>query len=207
MPNSSKFPVLSLINREWRQRIVRTNRPLRVLDFGCAQGFFSLNLAELGATVHGIEIDKRNVALCNALAAEHKDLKAGFEHNTIEQIIMSLERDGYDLVLGLSVFHHLVGRYGIQSVQKLLSILAVQTAVGIYEMALAVEPFHWAAAQPQNPRDLLQGYTFVHQFAEHKHNVSPILRPCMPLATSIVLNDWVEILKLKNSYGHKSLKS
>jgi 2-polyprenyl-3-methyl-5-hydroxy-6-metoxy-1,4-benzoquinol methylase len=31
-------------------------RPLRVLDLGCAQGFFSHSLSQLGAQVHGVDL-------------------------------------------------------------------------------------------------------------------------------------------------------
>jgi O-antigen chain-terminating methyltransferase len=161
----------------YRTLEAKLNRPLRVLDLGCAQGFFSLSLAELGATVRGIDLESNTIPLCNALAAERPRLKIEFAQDLVERVIAYLEHDQYDLVLGLSVFHHLVRRHGIELTQKMLAILAEKTAVGIYEMALAAEPASWAAQQPQNPRDLMQAYAFVHEFARHPHHLSAAWRP------------------------------
>jgi O-antigen chain-terminating methyltransferase len=161
----------------YRTLEAKLGRPLRVLDLGCAQGFFSFSLAELGATVHGVDLENRDISLCKALAAEHADFKVRFEQDLVEKIIIYLEQDQYDLVLGLSVFHHLVRNHGIDLVQKMLAALAEKTIAGVYEMALAAEPMSWAGAQPQNPRDLLQGYAFVHEFARHPHHLSAFWRP------------------------------
>jgi SAM-dependent methyltransferase len=155
----------------------KLGRPLRVLDLGCAQGFFSLSLAELGATVRGIDFESKTIPLCTALAGERPRLRVTFGQDLVERVIAYLEHDQYDLVLGLSVFHHLVRRHGLELTQKMLAIVAEKTTVGIYEMALAAEPASWAAAQPQNPRDLLQSYAFVHEFARHPHHMSEIWRP------------------------------
>ncbi|MFN3630625.1 MAG: class I SAM-dependent methyltransferase, partial [Casimicrobiaceae bacterium] len=87
-------------------------RPLRVLDLGCAQGFFSLQLAERGAHVLGIDFLPENIALCQALAAEHPALAVRFEHDRIEAVVARLSPGEFDLVLGLSVFHHLAHAQG-----------------------------------------------------------------------------------------------
>ncbi len=43
-------------------------KKLRVLDLGCAQGFFSFSLAQsLGAEVVGIDYLKENIDVCNEL--------------------------------------------------------------------------------------------------------------------------------------------
>ena len=46
----------------------RLGRPLRILDMGCAQGFFSLSLAARGAEVHGVDFLDTNILVCQALA-------------------------------------------------------------------------------------------------------------------------------------------
>ncbi|MBD4081378.1 kinase, partial [Xanthomonas citri pv. citri] len=51
-----------LLIRQCAQRLQATlGRPLRVLDLGCAQGFFSLSLAAEGHTVHGVDFLDLNV--------------------------------------------------------------------------------------------------------------------------------------------------
>ena len=153
------------------------NRPLRVLDLGCAQGFFSLNLAKLGATVRGIDSFHANIMVCHALASENPDLKVSFQVERIENVLRDLESDQYDLVLGLSVFHHMVYEYGIDTVTQMLSDMAEKIAAGVFELALASEPLYWASVQPQNPRQLLDGFAFVHELAHHQTHLSHVKRP------------------------------
>lgn len=152
-------------------------RPLRVLDLGCAQGFFSLGLAGRGAEVAGIDFNEANIAVCNALAAEHPGFKTRFQTGFIEDAAMRLKQDEYDLVLGLSVFHHSVHGMGKDAVRKMLYLFAANIAAGIFEMALPSEPAAWAQAQPQNPRQLMEGYAFVHEFARVPTHLSSVARP------------------------------
>lgn len=168
---------LSHIVQIYQTLEAKLHHPLRVLDLGCAQGFFSLSLAKLGATVYGVDFQKTNIAVCNALAAEHPDFDVRFRPGLIEDVITNLEQDQYDLVLGLSVFHHIVHRFGAASVQKMLTDVAKKTISGIFEMALASEPPDWAPSQPQNPRQLLDGYAFVHELARSGTHLSAISRP------------------------------
>ena len=153
------------------------DRPLRVLDLGCAQGFFSLSLAEHGAIVHGVDFLDKNIAVCKALASEHSSFKTCFKVDRIENVINYLQSDQYDLVLGLSVFHHLVHEHGSAKVRELLNQVGACSAVVVLEFALPEEPLYWAAAQPQDPRTLLDGYAFVHELARHATHLAKIPRP------------------------------
>jgi glycosyltransferase involved in cell wall biosynthesis/SAM-dependent methyltransferase len=153
------------------------NRPLRVLDLGCAQGYFSIGLAKLGATVHGIDYLDKNIAVCKALANENPEFNISFETGRIEQLLTKLVPDQYDLVLGLSVFHHIVHEHGLLEVQSMLTVLADKVEVAIFELALASEPLYWAVSQAQQPRQLLDGFAFVHELAEHETHLSDIKRP------------------------------
>ncbi len=155
----------------------KLGRPLRVLDLGCAQGYFSLSLAQKGAKVVGVDFLDANIVLCKALAAEHPVCEVIFETGMAEEKIVQMAAGYFDLVLGFSLFHHMVYHRGIDAVQKVLALLAVKTTAAVFEMALASEPLYWAAAQPQNPRQLLSGYAFVHEFARHKSHLSDTGRP------------------------------
>ena len=155
----------------------KMGRPLRVLDLGCAQGFFSLNLAKRGALVYGVDFNDGNIAVCKALAAENPELQIGFGCNRVENIIATLPVDDCDMVLGLSVFHHIVHAHGAKTAHDMLALLAQKVAVGLFEMAVASEPLAWAQSQPKNPRNLLGGYAFVHEFAQNSTHLSEITRP------------------------------
>jgi len=152
-------------------------RPLKVLDLGCAQGFFSFSLAERGAIVHGVDYLDKNIAVCEAIAEEHPDFKVSFETGRIEPVIERLEKDQYDLVLGLSVFHHVIHEKGVEVVKALLERAAACAGVLVIESALKEEPLYWAPAQPEDPRSLFKKIAFVHELARHGTHLAPVPRP------------------------------
>lgn len=152
-------------------------RPLKVLDLGCAQGYFSCCLAEQGAEVLGIDYFDKNIAVCRALAEEHPQLALRFEVARLEEVIARLETGQYDLVLGLSVFHHIAHEKGIDTVKGLFERLAATCGALIVELALREEPLYWAAAQAQEPREQLDAIAFVHELARHPTHLSGISRP------------------------------
>lgn len=154
-------------------------RPLRVLDLGCAQGFFSLNLAARGATVHGVDYLDKNVSVCKALAAEHPDKALSFEVGRIEDVIGTLRAGNYDLMLGLSVFHHIIHEHGVDFVQGLFTAASRVIDTFIVEFALSSEPLYWAESQPDNPRTLLSAMPFVHELARHETHLAAIARPLL----------------------------
>ncbi|WP_082848298.1 methyltransferase domain-containing protein [Delftia sp. GW456-R20] len=152
-------------------------RQVKVLDLGCAQGFFSLSLAQWGASVHGVDFLDKNITLCRALAEINPQLDVSFEENRIENVIENIELDQYDLVLGLSVFHHIAYEKGEIFVKDILDRLASRTGVLVVEIALREEPLYWAAAQPEDPRSFLKSVAFVHEIARHSTHLAPIPRP------------------------------
>lgn len=152
-------------------------RPLRVLDLGCAQGFFSLSLAAEGHSAHGVDFLDLNVNVCKALASEHPQFDASFEHGKVEDVIERLQPGDYDLVLGLSVFHHLVHERGVASVAALCRKLSEVVGAGIYELALREEPLYWGPSLPQDPAELLSSYAFIRMLARQATHLSSIARP------------------------------
>lgn len=152
-------------------------RPLNILDLGCAQGYFSLNLAKHGATVCGVDFLDKNIAVCRALANENPDLNVDFETCLIEDIAYRIKNDQYDLVLGLSVFHHIVHQKGIKVVQDLLEHLANKCGCLLIEMALREEPLYWAPAQPKDPREMIEAIAFIHEVARYETHLAPVARP------------------------------
>jgi O-antigen chain-terminating bifunctional methyltransferase/kinase len=168
---------LQSIVKIYRDLEAQLDRPLRVLDLGCAQGFFCLSLAKLGAITHGIDFQYCNIAVCKALARESPELEASFEAVRIEDVLNRLEQDQYDLVLGLSVFHHIIHEIGATSVQGMLTKLSEKITAGVFELALANEPPAWAASQPERPQQILAGFGFVRRIAQSRTHLSAIARP------------------------------
>lgn len=155
----------------------RLGRRLRVLDLGCAQGFFSHSLAAMGAEVRGIDALDANIAVCRAIAQENLGGVASFDVALVEEIVPKLELDSYDLVLGLSVFHHLCHQRGSDFVRDLLAQIATKVRAGIFEMARVDEPLYWAPSQPSDPTALLAGFAFVREVSTHSTHLSSVRRP------------------------------
>lgn len=153
------------------------DRPVRVLDLGCAQGFFSHHLASHGAVVHGIDFLEANIAVCNALADERGDAISLFETKTVDEALMDLKADEYDLVLGLSVFHHLIHEKGFSHVRELYRGLASNALACLFELALAEEPLYWGPSQPASPRQQLDDFAFVHEISRIQTHLSEFQRP------------------------------
>lgn len=159
------------------QLAAKLGRPLRVLDLGCAQGFFCLSLADRAATVKGIDFQEKNIAVCRALADENPQLDASFATGRIEEVIDALKPGQYDLVIGLSVFHHIVYLHGVERTQRWLARLASCTEAMILELALRGEPLYWGPSQPADPRELLHDCAFFHEIARFNTHLSAIHRP------------------------------
>lgn len=150
---------------------------LRVLDLGCAQGYFGFRLAELGAIVDGFDYSQENINVCRKLAELNPTLQIKFELKNIEVIVNELCENQYDLVLGLSVFHHLIHEHGLQYVESLFSRLAHCVPAGIFEFALRAEPLYWAESLPENSDYLLARFAFVRQVATYGTHLSEVQRP------------------------------
>lgn len=159
-------------------------RPLRVLDLGCAQGYFSLALAARGAEVRGVDFLDRNIALCQALAAENPQLKAQFEVARVEDVIAAVQPGQYDLVLGLSVLHHVVHEHGVAQVCDWLGLLAEHCSVLLVELALREEPLYWGQSLPEQPTALLRDFSFVHEVRRFPTHLSEIARPLVVASNS-----------------------
>jgi len=152
-------------------------RPLRVLDLGCAQGFFSLSLASLGSKVVGIDFSPENIAVCKKLCEDYPDLEVEFHEGKIEVYIAHISSLQFDLVLGLSVFHHLIHEFGIAVVVDLLCKISQKAFAAVFEFALREEPLYWAESLPTDQRSLLSGFAFVHEVIRLPTHLSEVKRP------------------------------
>lgn len=144
------------------------NRPLRVLDLGCAQGFFSLHAAKWGGTVTGVDFSAENIALCNLLAAENPDFKVNFVQTAVEDFLPTVKADEYDLLLCFNVPFS-----GFEKVQAQLMDLAQKIEIGLFEFALASE--NLVAGLPVNYREFLTDFSFVRALSYNE--TKPAKRP------------------------------
>jgi 2-polyprenyl-3-methyl-5-hydroxy-6-metoxy-1,4-benzoquinol methylase len=152
-------------------------RTPRVLDLGCAQGYFSLQLAALGATVRGVDRLDQNIRLCQTLAEKHPTYSVQFQVASIEDVIEALVPGDVDLVLGMSVVHHICAERGAEQTRALLKELSRKIDIGVFEVALKEEPPEWAARQPDTPDWLYQDFAFLAPVGEFATHLSEQTRP------------------------------
>ena len=150
-------------------------KPLRVLDLGCAQGFFSFNIAAKGGNVTAVDLSEENITLGNILAEENANCKIKFIRARIEEFVSDIAEGEYDLVLMLSVLHNMSKYLGVRKVQSMATELSRKIPCLIVEFA--IEGVH-ASYIPKNYRDFLPGYPFIRTifYSDHR-NGSNIKRP------------------------------
>jgi O-antigen chain-terminating methyltransferase len=156
-------------------------RPLRVLDLGCAQGFFSLSVADLCESVLGIDYLAANVDVCNAARDAAGLQHVRFETGEITEVIDKLKPGQFDVVFGLSVFHHLCHSQGWPAIADLLKKLAGVVDVQLLELAEATEPLYWAPSLPADTIDLIRKIGFIYPlgvFPTHLGEVARTLYFC-----------------------------
>lgn len=96
------------------------------LDIGCNIGFFSFKLNELGYYVEGIDADPSNVFFCNSLI-EHLGLEnISFQKGSFDEARAS-HMPSFDVVLCLSVFHHVIRANGDEKSRQILRDLIAKT--------------------------------------------------------------------------------
>jgi O-antigen chain-terminating methyltransferase len=172
---------LGIIRTALEAFVKHYGRPLRLLDLGCAQGFFTMSVADFCESVVGIDFLTANVDVCNAARDAAGLQHVRFEVGEISEFIGRLEAGQFDVVLGLSVFHHLCHAQGWSTVIKLLKKLAVDVDVLVLELADAREPLYWASSLPTDPVDLIRDIGFIYplgSFATHLSDVERTLYYC-----------------------------
>ena len=161
-------------------------RRLRVLDLGSAQGYLSLRIAELGHEVTGVEYLRDNVELACALAAEHPDLSVSFLHADIADVADLVDLARFDLVIAMSVLHHVADRDGLDAAVRLVESFSASVPNAVFELAVASEPVFWATSLPEEPRTLIGSYAWIEEIARADTHLSDVDRPVFFCSQSYV---------------------
>jgi O-antigen chain-terminating methyltransferase len=164
-------------------------RPLRVLDIGCAQGYFSLSLAKRGlvSEVVGIDSDPASVELCALLAGE-LGVNGRFVQGKVTPELLA-ELGGFDVVLGLNIFHHVAHFDGLDRALMLLKMLAQSSGLVFLELALKEEGLYWAQALPEDYRDFLAPFPFWHKLGVFRTHLTSIVRPLVVASSRYAVVD------------------
>jgi len=93
-----------------------------VFDFGSAEGYFSISLAEKGFHVLGLEASKSRYDI-SKLVAEILDIKnVSFLNIKVDEKIL-INFPSFDYTICFAVWHHWVRYFGFNSAEKMLKIL------------------------------------------------------------------------------------
>ena len=151
-------------------------RPLRLLDLGCAQGYFTLSLADLCEVARGIDLLPENIAVCDVLRNSARLSNVEFVQCDITRAIETIKPGDYDIVLGLSVFHHICHSLGLDRARALIGDLAQKVDVLIVELAEKAEPLYWADSLPEDSTALLGDVPFLRTLGYFPTHLSEIER-------------------------------
>lgn len=155
----------------------KLQRPLKLLDLGCAQGFFSLSLAKYCSKVMGVDFLDKNIELCNALTEELSIGHVEFYQGTVQSVIQSIDFAEYDIVLGFSIFHHVCHSDGYPSAKEQINLLANKAGVLLLELAVKEEGLYWAEQLPEYADDILNDIAFSRALGEFGTHLTDVVRP------------------------------
>lgn len=102
----------------------------RLLDVGCAEGFFVNAAAELGIQALGIEANEQRYKRAVERFGDHDN--ADFEYLTLTPDTVH-DLPAADVTLCLTVQHHWAGGFGAESATQMLESLAEKTDLLCYE--------------------------------------------------------------------------
>lgn len=158
---------------EW-QKI--NHRPAKVLDIGCAQGYYCFKLAEIGADCHGIDFNPANIELCEYINVT-ENMSCKFEYRSLDWQFID-EIQSYDIVLALSVFHHIAMR-GFDKAFDMFSAICKKADIVISEMAVKEEPVYWNKTLPYDYESWFSDEKFYCEMAMNDTHLSGVQRPFM----------------------------
>lgn len=168
------------------------DRPLRILDLGCAQGYFTLAiahaLAERGRAVELVGVDylQDNVRFCTALAAYH-GLAVRFVCDRFDAGFFQRHPEGeWDFALALNVLHHVQQQQG--AVVGAIEALRENSRVLLCELAQREENLDWMAAWYADDATLLGAYPFRRRLARFPTHLGDVQRPLYVCSSTLA---WV----------------
>jgi cyclopropane fatty-acyl-phospholipid synthase-like methyltransferase len=93
------------------------------LDIGCNEGYFVFKMAERGGFCHGIDKGRNEIMVADGLAKINNINNIAFSNNEVDMdFIASLPH--YDVVIFMSVFHHIARHNGLQYAEEFMSALS-----------------------------------------------------------------------------------
>lgn len=132
-------------------------RGRRILDIGSSLGFMSFYLADRGAFLEGWESNAANVEVAKAIARVN-GLRVCFRATEMNlQTVQGIPPGRFDVILVLSVLHHIIHSQGLDAAQTIVAELLQRVPFLVCELASQGEntSLTWDRSQPQDPMAVL----------------------------------------------------
>lgn len=156
-------------------------RPIRILDIGCAQGYFTLGIAHAlaiqGRKVEVVGVDNldANVRFCRALAAHH-GIAVEFLNERFDANFFERHGDAqWDVLLALNVLHHM--QRADDDVAAAVEAMRRHTRVALCELAQREEGLAWMHKLDATDPRLFGSYAFRRQLASFQTHLGDVQRP------------------------------
>jgi len=124
--------------------------PSSLIDLGCAEGFFVQQAAKtLDCFALGIDADLRRLTTAHMSATLNAVPQAGFMYGNIDEALLR-RLPQFDVVVFLSVMHHLMYEHGIGYARKIaMAIRRVTRQCLVFDMGQSNETQHaWSTLLP-----------------------------------------------------------
>jgi SAM-dependent methyltransferase len=125
----------------WRHiaEIISSSSASSMLDLGCAEGYFILKAAQQGCVALGVDGDLRRLTVANDVALLQEIQGAGFVYAQITpEFVRKLPQ--FDVVICLSLLHHIMGIYGIDHARELMQAIKTRTRLKlVFDMGQSSE--------------------------------------------------------------------
>jgi O-antigen chain-terminating methyltransferase len=139
------------------ERFLGRLRGKRILDIGSSLGYMDFFLADRGAHTEGWDFRAENVEVARQVGAIN-GIPAKFRTKPLDQdTVQTVHGGDFDVVLLLSVLHHIIHFQGLETAKQLVAQLLDRVPVLIVELAEKGEDaaLFWDEAQPEDPREVL----------------------------------------------------
>lgn len=150
---------------------------IRVLDLGCAQGYFCFTLKEIGCEVAGIDFCAQNIDLCKALSEENGLVCSFALEKLSKEFVENITAGEYDVVLCLSVIHHVANENGFDYARCIFEELSRKVGIVISELAVKSEPLYWNKNLPNRYEDWFTNIAFFDELSFFPTHLSNVFRP------------------------------
>lgn len=165
-------------------------KKLKILDIGCAQGYYSFTAAKLGCEVNGIDYLEQNIKVCQLLKEEQGIENCSFERNALSMEYIADLSENYDIVFALSIMHHVATQNGFAKAREILEQLSAHCQLIITEMAVKEEPLYWNQYLPSEYESWFENISFFDEISYFETHLSDVRRPLIISSNKYVyIND------------------